>query len=270
MNQSLRHLLIGLAVAACSDGGQVTAPSDGTAGLSAKAERGDPDADDRSTRMYDITITNLTGGQPLSPGVAAIHTKRNSVWRLGRSASEGIRLIAEDGDNSVALASLTGQPGFSDVQAVPTPTGCVNCPGPFATSQTIRVSAKAGANRLSLAIMLICTNDGFTGLDAVKLPRGFKRKTFYAAGYDAGTEVNDQLSTHIVEPCFAIGPTSRPPDGNLRTPETGAITMHPGITGVGDLAPAAHGWTNPVARITVQRVKRHDGERVTDDERDEE
>ncbi len=257
MHKSLSHLLIGLAVAACSDGRQVTAPpaANRTAGISADAVQGVAGANDGAARIYDITITNLTSGQPFSPGVAAIHTKEQSVWRLGQDASEGIRLIAEDGANSLAVASLTGQPGFADVQAVSTPTGCVNCPGPFATSQTIRVSAKADANRLSLAIMLICTNDGFTGLDAVKLPGGFKPETFYAAGYDAGTEVNDELSTHIVDPCFAIGPTSRSPDGNLRTPESGVITLHPGITGVGDLVPAVHGWTNPVAQITVQRVK---------------
>lgn len=251
MNKLLSHLLIGLVVAACSDGRQVTAPpaANRTAGISGA------EANDAAVRMYDVRITNLTGGQPLSPGVAASHTKKQSVWRLGQAASEGLRLIAEDGDNSVALSSLTGQPGFVDVQAVPAPTGCVNCPGPFATSQTIRISAKADANRLSLAIMLICTNDGFTGLDAVKLPGGFKPETFYTKGYDAATEVNDELSTNIVDPCFAIGPTSRPPDGNLRTPETGVITLHPGITGVGHLVPALHGWTNPVARITVQRVR---------------
>ena len=257
MNKSLSRLLIGLAVAACSENRQVTAPpaANRTTGISADAAQGVADANDRAAHIYDITITNLTRGQPFSPGVVAAHTKETTVWRLGSPASEGVRLIAENGDNSVALASLTGQPGFADVQAVPTPTGCVNCPRPFATSQTIRVSAKADANRLSLAIMLICTNDGFTGLDAVKLPGGFKPATFYTAGYDAGTEVNDELSTHIVDPCFEIGPTSRPPDGNLRTPETGVITLHPGITGVRDLVPALHGWTNPVARITVQRVE---------------
>lgn len=251
MNNSLSYLLVALGVAACAEGRQVTAPpaANRTAGISAT------EANDAAVRMYDVTITNLTGGQPLSPGVAATHTKKQSVWRLGQAASEGIRLIAEDGDNSVALSSLTGQPGFADVQAVATPTGCVNCPGPFPAWQTIRISAKADANRLSLAIMLICTNDGFTGLDAVKLPGGFKPETFNTAGYDAGTEVNDELSTQIVDPCFVIGATSRPPDGNLRTPQSGVITHHPGILGVGDLIPTVHGWKDPVARITIQRVK---------------
>ena len=251
MRKLLGAALAALAVAACTDSRQTTGPVANRAGRISADEA----AAEVATRVYDVTITNLTSGQPFSPGVLATHDAAVTVWRLGSPASEGIRLIAEDGDNSVAVATLTGQPGIFDVKPVGAPTGCVNCPGPFGTSQTIRITARADARRLSLAVMLICTNDGFTGLDDVKLPKGFRPKTFYTAGYDAGTEVDDELSTHIVDPCFAIGPTSRAPDGNLRTPEHGVITMHLGIRGIGDLIPAVHGWKDPVARITIQRVK---------------
>jgi hypothetical protein len=36
--------------------------------------------------------------------------------------------------------------------------------------------------------------------------------------------------------------------------EGGVIHHHPGIAGVADLVPAIHGWTDPVAEITVERV----------------
>jgi len=42
--------------------------------------------------------------------------------------------------------------------------------GDFTDTLTFDITARPG-DRLSLATMLICTNDGFTGLDAARLPR---------------------------------------------------------------------------------------------------
>jgi hypothetical protein len=36
--------------------------------------------------------------------------------------------------------------------------------------------------------------------------------------------------------------------------EGGVITHHPGISGGNDLVPGVHGWTDPVARVTITRV----------------
>jgi hypothetical protein len=127
--------------------------------------------------------------------------------------------------------------------------------GPGANTGSVMISAVANANRLSLAIMLICTNDGFTGLESVKLPGGFQPAVYYADGYDAGTEVNDEASASVVDPCGAIGPAGLPADGNARTAEGGLVMHHAGIQGGGDLSPSDHGWANPVAKITVQRIK---------------
>jgi hypothetical protein len=62
-------------------------------------------------------------------------------------------------------------------------------------------------DRLSLATMLICTNDGFTGLDRAKLPIGGS-EVFWTNGYDAGTENNTELSQDIVDACSALGPVT--------------------------------------------------------------
>jgi hypothetical protein len=40
----------------------------------------------------------------------------------------------------------------------------------------------------------------------------------------------------------------------VRDPEGALIRPHDGITGVGDVDPAVHGWPEPVARITISRV----------------
>ncbi len=127
--------------------------------------------------------------------------------------------------------------------------------GPGPSTLTTTITARANANRLSLGLMLICTNDGFVGLDGVTLPGGSKPRTYYAAGYDAGTEVNDELSANVVDACPAIGPVPGAADGNGRTAEGGIVELHPGIQGGAGLDPAQHGWTEPVARITVRRIK---------------
>jgi hypothetical protein len=64
--------------------------------------------------------------------------------------------------------------------------------------------------------------------------------------YDAGSERNNELATHIPGPC-CNNPFVRDPEGAL-------IGPHPGIAGVGDLDPAVYSWTGPVAKITVERI----------------
>ncbi len=244
---------IALLVAACAVDRPVDAGDD--AGLTLSSSAGPANAAPAAERAYRVTIDNLTGGQPFSPGIAATHTKQQAVFRVGWAASEGVRLIAENGDPSTALAELTGAPGLHSTLATSAPVGCIGCAGPFGTTLSFDIAAAANANRFSLAIMLICTNDGFTGLDAVKLPGGFQPAVHYAAAYDAGTEANDELWTSIVDPCGGIGPVAASADGSNDRPATnGVVTMHPGIQGGGDLTDA-HGWENPVARITIQRLK---------------
>lgn len=244
MKRYAPFLLAGLATLGCSEE-RALAPSLRADGYS--------NAADAAGRSYEVTITNLSSGQPLSPGVVVAHTTQASLFTAGAAASEGLRLIAEMGDPSTALTELTAADGVHDVVNTGAPVHRQGGPGP--SSLTVTVSASANANRLSLAVMLICTNDGFVGLNSVKLPGGFQPATVYAMGYDAGTEVNDEQSTSIVDPCGAIGPVALPADGDSRTAQGGVVTMHPGIAGGASLDPAQHGWPEPVARITIRRLK---------------
>jgi hypothetical protein len=214
---------------------------------------GSENASDSATRTYDVTIENLTTGQPLSPGVMVTHTRAASLFQVGSNASLGIRKIAEDGDNSVALSSLASVDGVFDVEAIAAPIHRIG--GPGATSLTVRITARADANLLSFASMLICSNDGFTGVSGTRLPSGFQPMTFDVGAYDSGTEANDELSTSIVDPCFAIGPVAGAADGNARTATSSPITIHNNVNGTIGQLTAAHRWTGAIARVTVQRVK---------------
>lgn len=201
---------------------------------------------------YEVTIENLTTGQPLSPGVIVTHDSTATVWSEGTAASEGLRLIAENGDPATAIAMLQGAAGVSDVVQIDAPIHRIGGPGPG--TATYQITAEPGVSLISLASMLICTNDGFFGLDSAALPVGSAPVAYMASAYDAGTENNDELFASIPDPCQAAGPVSSPADGNARPATMGVIQMHPGVSGVGDLT-AAHDWSGAVARVTVRRIQ---------------
>src|SRR6266508_53553 len=67
---------------------------------------------------YEVTITDLTGGQPLTPPVIATHNGGIHIFQVGRPASFEVKEIAENG-NLAPLASSVGASGrVFDVEAV--------------------------------------------------------------------------------------------------------------------------------------------------------
>jgi len=229
--------------------------------------RGQIERKRQDERFYIVRLENLTTSQPFSPGAIATHEAhqehgyerdRNAgvLFQVGKPASEGIRLIAENGDPGTAVSELVANDRVQQAFATPRPVGCVGCGGPFPNTLTTFIEAEREHNRLSLAVMHICTNDGFTGLNSARLPYGYRAKTYYARGYDAGTEANDELFTSIVDPCGGIGPVAVAGDGaNDRTATDGVIRHHPGIEGVGDLDPDVYGWHDPVLKVKVKQIR---------------
>jgi hypothetical protein len=218
-------------------------------------------ADAKPAGTFEITFTDLTSGQPLTPAVAATHRGKNELFRVGRPASFGLKEIAENGNNAPMLNRLASDRDVSDVVEAPGgPLVPAGSPGDamFGQSTTFSIEAERGARFLSLAAMLICTNDGFTGVNALKLPSKLGDSvTVETAGYNAGTELNTEDFADIVPPCQGlIGVSSSDPGTGSSNPalaEGAVISHHAGILGGADLVPAVHGWDTgaPVARITV-------------------
>jgi hypothetical protein len=213
-------------------------------------------------RTYRVTLVNLTDGQPFSPPVAATHDRSMRMFQVGRFASDELAKIAQAGNQVPMFNLFTGSNDVTDAVDVGAPlTRVGTVVGSFVDTATFEIMAEPG-DRLSLATMLICTNDGFLGLDAVRLPSHGAR-AFLINGYDAGRENNTQLSEHLVNPCSALGPVPLPgdPDGELdsgpgiSTVPPVPIHHHPNIQpGVGELSVAAHGWRDPVAVAVVSRI----------------
>jgi len=208
-------------------------------------------ADNHKGIAYEVTIQNLTGGQPFSPPIIATHKGGIRFFKVGKAASPEIQAIAENGNNAPLATVLGSSDKVSAFQEAGAPLV------PSDDSVTIMITADKGANFLSAAMMLICTNDGFTGLDRVKLPKKGS-VVHYTRGYDAGTEINTEDFVDIVPPCQGlIGVTSEDPGTGETNPalaEGEVIRHHPGIQGGVDLLPEVHGWTDPVAKITITVV----------------
>jgi hypothetical protein len=213
--------------------------------LTGSATADDDEDDGGSTKTWHVTVANLTppgpgapGSQPLSPPLFAVHSGKADVWSVGDIASHGVAAIAEDANNTVLESAL---PALDGVKTVFTGAGG---PIPSGQSRTFTVETSGRFNRLSLVTMLVNTNDAFTGLDSLRL-RG-RGSTHMTIAYDAGSERNNELESHIPGPC-CNNPFVRDPEGAL-------IRAHEGITGRGDLDPALYDWPEPAARITIQRV----------------
>jgi hypothetical protein len=216
-------------------------------------------ADDPPQKLYRVTIVNLTEGQPFSPPVAATHLKTIRMFQVGTLASDELEFIAEDGNEVPMFERFSASDQVTQAVDVGRPlTTRGKVVGSFTDSATFEISAAPG-DRFSISTMLICTNDGFFGLDAVKLPKEGARM-FFLNGYDAGTEQNTEESVDLVDPCSMLGPTPLPgdPDGNrdaeVDTVPAELIRHHPNIEGVGELSVAQHGWRDPVAMVTIELI----------------
>ena len=214
-----------------------------------------------SDRIYSVTVENLTDGQPFSPVLAATHHRNISMFTVGDLASGGLEAIAEDGNSSPMfnrffLSGLVTR--VLDVGVPLTPSGTEV--GDFTDSVTFTILAHP-EDKFTMAAMLICTNDGFLGLDRVDLPQKGDL-VYWLNGYDAGTEMNTEMSEDIVDPCSALGPfaLSGDPNGNediaVDMVPHQPIQLHPtNIAGSGDLSMSDHGWTDPVAKVTITRME---------------
>ncbi|NIR46650.1 MAG: hypothetical protein GWN99_19780 [Gemmatimonadetes bacterium] len=256
--QKMVRLIVGLAVvpvmAGCGESGELTGTDPATYGVEADVDKGFGPA---GSATYEVTIYNLTSGQPLTPPLASVHRKPVSLFTVGDPASFELKEIAENGNLGPMVGRLDGDKHVNDVVVAVSPGPPPLLPG---ASISFEVEAERGAKYLSIVSMLICTNDGFTGIDGVRLPRDVGASvTMYTDGYDAGTEVNTEDFADLVPPCPVLtGVSSTDPGTGTSNPalaEGGVIRHHPGIQGGADLVPGIHGWSDPVAKIEIERVQ---------------
>ncbi|ELZ91180.1 spondin domain-containing protein [Haloferax sulfurifontis] len=233
----------------------------GSASLPGQSAGNGTNGNDQSARTYRVTVANLTTGQPFTPPAVVAHRAGVELFAVGDPASDAIRELAENG-NLGPLGELAEE--SDDVRGVtvadaPLVPEELPASETFPAAATLELETDASGAYLSFVSMLIGTNDGFAGLDTVPLPeRVNESRSYFAASYDAGTEVNTEAYADMVPPAQALYGIDSGTEGTGASDpdlaEGGVVTPHAGIVGDGDLDPAVYGWDDPVALVQVERL----------------
>lgn len=206
----------------------------------------------------DIRISNATGGIAFTPFAVATHQAGVNIYQVGAAASSGLTALAEGGNTQTLIAEVmqTGE-GYARQY---NPDAGLTMPG---QSYQFTIDTM-GYEYLSLAAMLLPSNDGFVGLNSWKIPTKAGTYTIKLDGYDAGTELNNEIVNGGGAPGVAgipAAPTGVKQTGAMAYPyltEASYVHVHPGIVGDTDIAGGysdldsrVHKFLNPVATLTI-------------------
>ena len=204
-------------------------------------------------QVFEITLTNLTtgepgmGGQIFSHPIFATHFASDGLATVGEPAIPALVTLAENGDVSGLLEFATA------IGADTAVADDVVIPG---ESVTVRLKGNILNSALTVASMLVSTNDGFIAASDIPLydENGMPiSTTLELMAYDAGSEENTELASDIPGP-LGLDADADPEGSNARVPTVGGvITPHPGIQGVGDVS-EAFAWTEPTATLTITPI----------------
>jgi hypothetical protein len=194
----------------------------------------------QAARQYSVTITNITKGISFTPFLAATHNRNIKFFTLGEAASEEISRIAEGGDISGLQLLLNSS---NDVFATSSSAGLLN-PG---ESVELIIESDNRNRLVSIAAMLLPTNDTLVALNGAKLPHRGK-VSYLLVAYDGGTETNDELCISIPGPLCGGEPFSPEDAGE------GYIYPSPAIHGLGDLSTQEFQWNGAVAKVEIEAL----------------
>ncbi len=206
---------------------------------------------------FDATLTNLTNGIYFTPLLMAAHDDVTHLYQEGIAASTHLQAMAEGGDISGLSMDLMAV----SADVVENPAGGLLAPGKSTTANFMSANSN---DYFSLVGMLLPTNDGFVGANAIMVPNKPGTYTYYLNGYDAGTEANNE----VVNGGGAPGTLGIPADPGGHAGSNGSgvamadnnmtVHIHRGnlgdmdaMGGASDLDSTVHRWLNPVAKLVI-------------------
>ena len=211
-----------------------------------------------SAADLSISLTNLTHGNHFTPLLFSAHDAGQHIFEVSTAASASLQAMAEGGDISGLVADLSAL----NADTTANPAGGLTAPGQTIDFDMTTMSANT---HLSIAAMILPSNDGFVGLDSLAIPTKTGSYTYYLNGYDAGTEINDE----IINGAGAPGAPGIPADplgqggsnatGVSNTENNTSVHIHRGVIGdtdatggASDLDSRVHRWLNPIARLVIE------------------
>jgi hypothetical protein len=205
-----------------------------------------------------VKITNLTNATYFTPLLFAAHSSQTDLFETGTEATTSLQAMAEGGDTSLLINDVLSANG----EIVDNPAGGLLAPGDSAEA---KMDIENRRNKfLSVVAMLLPTNDGFVGLDSLKIPKKPGKYTYYLNAYDAGTEANDEIINGggaLNTPGVPADPSGNGGSGAVASvgpDHNPTVHIHRGVVGDtdpsgghSDLDSRVHQWQNPVARIDL-------------------
>jgi len=150
------------------------------------ALRNDPvviiDDPENEPASYSVVVRNLSGSQPLSPGVFVVHDDSGVLDFEGRLSPVGFEPLAEIGVAGDLAGWLATQSGVRSVYLIDSPI----LPG-----QERTFIVENTGRYLSGTMMAVASNDGYALINSIDLEEGI----FQARNYDNGTEENSALGS---------------------------------------------------------------------------
>jgi len=202
-------------------------------------------------KTYKVTLNNVTANQPLSPAMVVLHKPSLHLFEAGKPASVGLEKLAEGGSNLELIDEAKADDAFlaskSGAGAIP--------PGAAGTVE-LSISEDEDSVYISVAAMLVNTNDAFAGGSSSKISKLQKGESFsmHVPIWDAGTEANSE----------AAGTLPGPADGGegfnaSREGDADFVAIHQGIVSNADgfassVLGESHRFDNPGALLRVERI----------------
>lgn len=209
--------------------------------------------------QLDIEITNLTRGSYFTPLLVAAHAPGQMLFAAAMPASANLQAMAEGGD----ISGLAADMDAINATVVANPAEGLLVPG-ASTSASLNTDDAPDNTRLSIVAMLLPSNDGFMGLNAIEIPQAPGTYVFNVNAYDAGTEGNDEIigSGAPGEAGYPAPPPVAAASGSggtgIAAEAEGFVHIHRVVLGDTDLAAGpsdidslVHRWLNPVVRVVV-------------------
>ncbi|MDR9827280.1 spondin domain-containing protein [Vibrio sp. FNV 38] len=202
-----------------------------------------------TTQTYSVNVANLTVNQPMSPLAILTHNAGFKLFDIGSPASVPLEYLAEGGSNAELIALMDSD---SSVEQGLSGNGLVLA----GQSDSVNVTVDSSYPYLSVASMLVNTNDAFvgeTGINVSSLEVG-ESYTMNMSVWDSGTEGNDELAASIP------GPAGGGEGFNADRNDDDRVAFHSGVISQDDgLTTSAlyanHRFLNPGAQLVITRLE---------------
>lgn len=227
-----------------------------------------PEGPQSDFAAYTLSLTNLSHGQPMAPIAFIMHEPNFDAFMAARPASLGLEILAEGGDPSMLISEAEDAVQFLDAVS----SSGILMPGATSDPVSLIVPVLDTDNlRLSVATMLVDTNDAFAGVNASDISNLAvgQSMTLRLPTWDAGTEINSETAATMPGPAAtaAGGGGSAAGFNATRDDLIDAIRIHAGVvtnensndTSMEGLASSildqSDKFDNPSAQVVITRTR---------------